>query len=160
MPLYACACTIAHTCAEIQPLGLFSLCSLGFMHLCTCALVHSCKHHRMITYPCADKPCAVMHLYPCACMIAPPHTLVQLCPCACIFLCSYAFVLAHLHTMMHSCFHALVLSCTCTCIHLCSYAVVRLCSYAVVHLCNDARQEGMKTTPAMPAYLIVMPSRT
>ena len=44
--------------------------------------------------------------------------------------------------------------------HLYLRTLVQLCSCTVMHLCNDARQEGMKTTPAMPAYLIVMPSRT
>ena len=61
---------------------------------------------------------------------------------------------------MHLYLRTLVQLCSCTLMQLCSCTLVRLCSCTVMHLCNDARQEGMKTTPAMPAYLIVMPSRT
>ena len=105
-----------------------------FIHLCFRAVVHVCRYN-------------LVQSCPCVCTIVQPHTLVPLYMHNCTQLCNDAFVL--------SCFRA--------CTHAYIHAVVRLCGCTVAHSCACAKvagRQGSEEIPAVPAYMMVMPSRT
>ena len=144
------------------------------MHVCGCTFVHallhnlvrSCLHYCAIAYP-----CAVMHLCPCACTIAHNyavmrlyiralvhallHNLVRSCSCACI--------IAHTCAVVRLCLHYCAIAYPCAVMPLCLHNCTQLCNYAFVHSCACAVRAAGKAeqrSPANPANMLVMPSRT
>ena len=117
---------------------------------CTCTIAHTYAVVRL-----CSRALVLLCLYSCACTNAQSHTLVQSCPCA--------LVPAQLHTLMQLCFRALVLSCVCVCTHAYIHAVVRLCGCTLAHSCPCTMmqgRQGSEESPAIPACMMVMPSRT
>ena len=137
--MHSCSCTRV----QVQSCAVMLAQPHTLVHSCPCALVPAQLHTLMQLYS-----YAVVRLCSCACTIALSHTLVQSCPCA--------LVLAQLHTIMHSCFRACTILCSCTIMHLCGCTFVRLCACAKTGKVGKAQKRSL----ALPAYMVVMPSRT
>jgi len=153
-----------------------------FIHLCFRAVVHVCRYNLVQSCPCVCTivqshtlvPLCMHHCttaYPCALVHAQLHTLMQSCACTLVLaplrnrvpLFSRALVRLCLHNytqyaMMLSCSRAFVHALTHTFMQLYACAVVLLRIHALVQ--RSQERQGSEEIPAVPAYMMVMPSRT
>ena len=140
-----------------------------FIHLCFRAVVHVCRYNLVQSCPCV---CTIVQshtlvpLYMHNCTHLCSRALVLLClhhcaiayPCSVVPLCACACTIAHNYAMMLSCSRAFVHALTHTFMQLYACAVVLLRIHALVQ--RSQERQGSEEIPAVPAYMMVMPSRT
>ena len=128
-------------------------CSCTRVQVQLCAVMPLCMHHCTIAYSCALVHAPLYNripLCPCTCTIAHTYAVVPLCACAC--------TITHNYAMMLSCSRAFVHALTHTFMQLYACAVVLLRIHALVQ--RSQERQGSEEIPAVPAYMMVMPSRT
>ena len=139
-----------------------------FIHLCSRAVVHVCRYNfvqlclrnriPLYMHNCTHlRSCTVMQSCVCTLVLAPLRNRVPLFSRA-LVLCACACTIAHNYAMMLSCSRAFVHALTHTFMQLYACAVVLLRIHALVQ--RSQERQGSEEIPAVPAYMMVMPSRT
>jgi hypothetical protein len=137
--------------------------------LCSHALVYAPLYNRILLCPWACtivQPHTLVPLYMHNCTHLCSRALVLLClhhcaiayPCSVVPLCACACTITHNYAMMLSCSRAFVHALTHTFMQLYACAVVLLRIHALVQ--RSQERQGSEEIPAVPAYMMVMPSRT